>query len=143
MDPALLWGHAMTHDDFTREPLEQLVEEFVALVIEADNLFMVAPIRQRNRILDRYRAIGDEILLRGEAGANAMIILMNHEDAAVRGAAAARCLLRNVDRDRAIDVLADICDLRAGNVSMSAADALMIAGEFDMKTGPIRRPTKA
>lgn len=132
----------MTNDDFAREPLENLVEEFVALVIEAGNLFMVAPIRKRNRILDRYRAIGDEILLRGEIGASAMITLMDHEDTDVRGAAAARCLLRNVDRDHAINVLADICDLRAGNVSMNAAHALMFAGEFDMKTGPIRRPAK-
>jgi len=133
----------MTSDDFTREPLEKLVEEFVALVIEADNSFMVASTRKRNRILDRYRAIGSEILLRGEVGASAMIPLMDHADTAVRGAAAAMCLLRNVDRDHAINVLADICDLREGNVSMNAAHALMIADEFDMETGPIRRPAKA
>ncbi|MBL8688439.1 MAG: DUF2019 domain-containing protein [Rhodospirillaceae bacterium] len=133
----------MTDDDFAREPLEKLVAEIVALVIEADSSFMVASVRKRNRMLVRYRAIGDEILSRGEAGASAMITLMSHGDTAVRGAAAARCLLRNVDRDHAINVLADICDLRAGNVSMNAADALMFAGEFDMETGPIRRPARA
>lgn len=131
----------MRSDDFVQKPLEELVAEFVALVIEADDLFMIAPIRKRNRIVDRYRAIGDEILSRGEAGASAMTALMKHEDTAARGAAAARCLFHNVARDQAINVLADICDLREGNVSMNAAAALMVAGEFDMKTGPIRKPT--
>ena len=131
----------MKSDALSREPLEKLADEFVALAIEAEALFLIAPLRKRNRMIDRYRAIGNEILSRGAAGASAMTALMNHEDTAARGAAAALCLFHNVARDQAINVLADICDLREGNVSMNAAAALMVAGEFDMKAGPIRRPT--
>lgn len=128
----------MTSDDFVRTSVEELGTEFVALVIEADALFMMAPKRKRSRIIDRHRSICDEILSRGNAGTDIMIKLMSHSEVAVRGEAAARCLLRNIERDHAINVLADICDLREGNVSMMAAHALMVAGEFDMKTGPIR-----
>ncbi len=130
----------MKRDEFVRMPMEELVAEFVALVIEADDLFMVAPIRKRNRIIDRHRLVSDEILSRGDAGTSVMTKLMSHNEVAIRGEAAARCLSRDIDRDHAINVLADICDLRAGNVSMMAAHTLMVAGEFDMKTGPIRRP---
>ena len=131
----------MRSDDFVRKPLDELVAEYVALVIEADNLFMIAPVRKRNRIIARHRSISEEIMSRGEAGMCMMVKLMSHDEVPVRGEAAARCLSRNIDRDHAINVLADICDLREGNVSMNAAAALMVAGEFDMKTGPIRRPT--
>ena len=50
---------------------------------------------------------------------------------------AAACL--DIARDRAVNVLADICELRIGNASMSAMLALLFAGEFDMETGPRRR----
>lgn len=131
----------MTSDDFTRKSVTELATEFVALVVEADDLFMMAPKRKRNRIIDRHRSICDEILSRGESGTDMMVKLMSHSEVAVRGEVAARCLLRNIERDHAINVLADICDLREGNVSMMAVHALMVAGAFDMKTGPIRRPT--
>ena len=128
----------MKNDDFTREALEKLVEEFVALVVEADDLFGGAPIRTVNKLITRHVAVGLEIMSRGEAGTTAMISLMAHENIAVRGAAAARCLLGSVDREKAINVLADICDLRMGDVSMNAALALLMVDEFEMKTGPKR-----
>ena len=130
----------MKSNDLAHKPLAKLVEEFVASVAEAEDLFMTISMRKINRIVDLYRAIGDEILSRGDAGKSAMVMLMSHENTSVRGEAASRCLLGNIDRDHAINVLADICDLREGNVSMNAAHALMVAGEFDMETGPIRRP---
>ena len=69
-----------------------------------------------------------------------MIALFDHHEAAVRGEAAAECLRYGIACDKAVNTLADICDLRAGAVSMSAMGALIFAGEFDMETGPKRRP---
>ena len=57
----------MKSDALSREPLEKLADEFVALAIEAEDLFLIAPLRKRNRMIDRYRAIGNEILSRGAA----------------------------------------------------------------------------
>lgn len=130
----------MKTKDLNRQPLEKLIEAFVAMVGEEDELFGMGRIASLNRLVDRTDAIGAEILSRGDAGTDAMIRLTSHEDISVRCRAAAKCLLGNIDRDRVINVLADICDLRAGRDSMNALDALLFAGEFDMKTGPKRRP---
>ncbi|MBM3549781.1 MAG: DUF2019 domain-containing protein [Alphaproteobacteria bacterium] len=82
--------------------------------------------------------IAKQLLARGSEGEDALLKLMDHRNAVVRMKAAAACL--DLSRDRAVNVLADICDLRAGKVSMDAMHALLFAGEFDMKTGPKRRP---
>ena len=37
-------------------------------------------------------------------------------------------------------MLIDICEMNAGEISMDAQMSLMFIGEFDMKTGPKRRP---
>lgn len=75
---------------------------------------------------------------RGGEGEEALLKLMDHKNAVVRMRAAAACL--NVSRDRAVNVLADVCDLRAGKVSMDAMHALLFVDEFDLETGPKRRP---
>lgn len=75
---------------------------------------------------------------RGGEGEEALLKLMDDRNAVVRMRAAAACL--NVSRDRAVNVLADVCDLRAGKVSMDAMHVLLFVDEFDLETGPKRRP---
>lgn len=130
----------MKDRDLQSQPTEDLIAEFAALAEEHEELMWRGRVSKANRLHDRNEAIAREIASRGEAGANAVTALLDHHEAAVRGRAAAECLRYNIARDKAINTLADICDLRAGHVSASAMSALLFAGEFDMKTGPKRRP---
>lgn len=127
--------------DLQSQPLEDLIAEFAALAEEHEELMWRGRVTKANRLRARDRAIAREIACRSEAGANAMIALFDHHEAAVRGEAAAECLRYGIACDKAINTLADICDLGTGHVSMYAAHVLMVEGEFDMKTGPKRRPT--
>lgn len=130
----------MKGKDLQSQPLADLTAEFTALAEEHEELMWRGRVTKANRLHDRNVAVAREIASRGEAGANAMTALFDHREAAVRGRAAAECLRYNIARDRAINTLADICDLRAGHVSADAMVALISADEFDMKTGPKRRP---
>jgi hypothetical protein len=131
----------MTAKDLQSRSVEDLIAEFAALAEEHEDLMGMGRVTKANRLRTRDRAIAHEIISRGEAGASAMTALFEHDVTAVRGRAAAECLRHGLARDRAINTLADICDLRAGHVSASAGHVLIVAGEFDWKTGPKRRPT--
>ena len=130
----------MKGNDLQSRSLEDLIAEFAALAEEHEELMWRGRVTKANRLRARDRAIAREIACRSEAGANAMIALFDHHEAAVRGEAAAECLRYGIACDKAVNTLADICDLRAGAVSKSAMGALIFAGEFDMETGPKRRP---
>jgi hypothetical protein len=131
----------MTTKDLQSRSLEDLIAEFSALAEEHEELMWKLRVTKANRLLARHRAIAREIACRSEAGAKALIALFDHPEPAVRGEAAAECLRYGIACDKAINTLADICDLRAGHVSASAMDALIFAGAFDIRTGPMRRPT--
>lgn len=131
----------MTAKDLHSRSLEDLSAEFANLAEEHEDLMWMGRVTRANRLRTREESIAREIVSRGEAGSKAMTTLFGHHEAAVRGRAAAECLRYNIARDEAINTLADICDLRAGHVSASAGHALVVAGEFDWKTGPKRRPT--
>ncbi len=130
----------MKGKDLQSLPLEDLIAEFAALAEEHEELMWRLRVTKAKRLSDRIEVLAREIASRGEAGANAMTALFDHHEPAVRGRAAAGCLRFGIARDRAINVLADICDLNAGHVSADAMVALISADEFDMKTGPKRRP---
>jgi hypothetical protein len=74
----------------------------------------------------------------GDTGRQALASLMDHRNLAVRTQAATAC--RDFAREKAVGILSDICELRAGQMSMDAMYALLAIDAFDMKTGPIRFP---
>ncbi len=125
---------------FSRAPqsVAQLVERFIATGTGLPDIVGPGDVRGYDKADSAMRDIAKQLQARGAEGEEALLTLMDHKHAVVRMRAAAACL--NVSRDRAVNVLADICDLRAGKVSMDAMHALLFADEFDLETGPKRRP---
>ena len=115
----------------------QLAESFTAVGKTVPDIVGPRDIAAYEKVDSAMREIAEILRTRGAEGDAALVGLMDHSSVVVRARAAAACL--EISRDRAVNVLADICDLRAGKVSMDAMHALLFAGEFDMKTGPKRR----
>jgi len=127
----------MSSENWANASLKQLVEGFV---ISGKSIrepwFGSMDVEIYNTAVRRMSVIAKAMRALGAQGDQALIALMDHKNVAVRGRAAAAC--RDFARDQAINVLADICDLRVGQMSMDAMHALFAIDAFDMKTGPIR-----
>lgn len=117
----------------------QLVDELVKVGKKVPDLVGPTEISAYDKAEREMRKTADALKSLGPEGEAALMNLMDHEIPVVRVRAAGACM--SFARDRAVNVLADVCELRAGKVSMDAMHVLLFAGEFDMKTGPKRRPT--
>jgi len=130
-------GPEVKPEKWQGQPLDRLTERFIAAGRSIPPMMMGADeVEIYNRAVRVMRDIGFAMDAQGQAGQEALIALMAHGNIAVRAGAGAAC--RGFARDHAVNVLADICDLRAGQMSMDAMYSLLAIGAFDMKAGPIR-----
>jgi len=129
----------MKMETWSGQSLKQLADGFIAAGESIPEMMMGKSevdaynkaVRVMSEIATAMQALGDE-------GRQALITLMGHKNVAVRARAASAC--REFARDRAVAVLSDVCELRAGQMSMDAMHSLMAMGAFDMKSGPMRPP---
>ncbi|MBL8690016.1 MAG: DUF2019 domain-containing protein [Rhodospirillaceae bacterium] len=121
-----------------KSSVDQLVDELVRAGKKVPDLVGPTEISAYDAADRAMRKIAEAIKALGPEGEAALMKLMDHKIPVVRVRAAGACM--SFARDRAVNVLADVCELRAGQVSMDAMHVLLFAGEFDMKTGPKRRP---
>lgn len=130
-------GPEVKPETWEGQPLDRLTERFIAAGKSIPPMMMGADeVEIYNRAVRITHDIGAAMEAQGQAGQEALIALMAHDTIAVRARAAAAC--RGFARDQAVNVLADVCDLRAGQMSMDAMHSLLAIGAFDMKAGPIR-----
>lgn len=120
-----------------KRSIDQLVEDFITAGAKVPDIVGPRDVSAYERADGAMRKIAAELRSHGAEGDAALLKLMDNSNVVVRMRAAAACL--ETARDQAVNLLADICDLRAGKISMDAMHALLFAGEFDMKTGPKRR----
>lgn len=119
------------------QPLDRLTERFIAAGRSIPPMMMGADeVEIYNRAVRVTHDIGAAMEAQGQAGRDALIALMAHDNFVVRARAGAAC--RGFARDQAVNVLADVCELNVGQMSMDAMHSLLAIGAFDMKAGPIR-----
>jgi len=123
---------------WTDQSVDSLVAAFLQLGHAHPDLEGEGRVEEFDRHEREMRELGKALEAAGPGGQAALIGLMDHAHIPIRLRAAQASL--DFARDRAIDVLIDITEMRASEFSMGAMMTLMFMGEFDMKTGPKRRP---
>jgi hypothetical protein len=130
-------GPEVKPEKWEGQPLDRLTERFIAAGKSIPPMMMGADeVEIYNRAVRITHDIGLAMEAHGQAGQEALIALMAHDNFVVRARAGAAC--RGFARDHAVNVLADVCELNVGQMSMDAMHSLLAIGAFDMKAGPIR-----
>ena len=83
-----------------------LMAQFRQHALDMSEVLLDSNIRAENRLVDKMKAIDDELRRRGSSARKALLVLLNDEDLRVRYEAARRSLA--VDRDIALKVLREV-----------------------------------
>ncbi len=120
------------------QSVDSLVAAFLQLGYAHPSLVGDGRVKEFDRHEREMGELGQALKEAGPAGQAALVGLMDHAHIPIRLRAAQASI--DFARDRAVDVLIDITEMNVGEFSMGAMLTLMLADEFDMKTGPKRRP---
>jgi hypothetical protein len=120
--------------------VDALVGAFLQIGKTYQELWGPEDVEHYNRVEHEMHEIGAALKAAGEEGKKALLSLMTHEHLPIRLKAAKISL--SFAKDEAAEVLTDICEMNAGTISAEAMTELIVAGEYDLRTGPKRRPNR-
>lgn len=123
---------------WTDQSIDSLVAAFLQLGYAHPNLEGEGRVKEFDRYTHEMGDLGRALKDSGPEGRAALVGLMDHAHIPIRLRAAQSSI--DFAKDRAVDVLIDITEMNVAEFSMQAMMTLMFAGEFDMRTGPKRRP---